>query len=199
VIVIIDYDAGNLMSIRNAFARLGSRVRISNEKRDIKESSALVLPGVGAFGCMRRIEPIKKAIMEEIEEGKPFLGLCLGLQLLFEESEESPGIEGLEVFKGKVKRLPNKAGFKVPQLGWNSINIRKRCKLLEGISDGTYFYFANSYAAPLDMKITAATTSYGKEFPSVICRENVFATQFHPEKSGEFGLTLLRNFMDLVS
>jgi glutamine amidotransferase len=148
---------------------------------------------------MRRIEPIKEAIIEEIEEGKPFLGLCLGLQLLFEESEECPGIEGLGVFKGKVKRFPNKAGVKVPQLGWNSIDIRRKCSLLSGIPDGTYFYFANSYVAPLDSEITAATTSYGKEFPSVICRENVFATQFHPEKSGEFGLKLLRNFMDLVS
>lgn len=199
MIVIIDYDAGNLMSIRNAFARLGYRVRISNEKRDIKESSALVLPGVGAFRCIKRIEPIKEVIIEEIEGGKPFLGLCLGLQLLFEESEESPGIKGLGIFKGKVKRLPNKSDLKVPQLGWNSINIRKRCSLLSGIPDKAYFYFANSYAAPLDREITATTTTYSKEFPSVICRENVFATQFHPEKSGKFGLKLLRNFMDLVS
>jgi len=200
VIVIIDYDAGNLMSIRNALARLGAEVKVSRRKIDIERSSALILPGVGAFECMKRIKPIQRTIINEIKQGKPFLGLCLGLQLLFESSEESPGVKGLGLFGGEVKKLPNKDGFKVPHLGWNSIKIVRKCELLDGIPSGTYVYFANSYVAkPLDTEIISATSTYGMEFPSVICRENTFATQFHPEKSGEMGLRMLKNFVELVS
>jgi glutamine amidotransferase len=200
VIVIIDYDAGNLMSIRNALARLGAEVKVSRRKIDIERSSALILPGVGAFECMKRIELIQRTIINEIKQDKPFLGLCLGLQLLFESSEESPGVKGLGIFDGEVKKLPNKDGFKVPHLGWNSIKIERKCKLLDGISSGAYVYFANSYVAkPLDRRIIAATSTYSKEFASVICKENIFATQFHPEKSGEIGLRMLRNFVELVS
>jgi glutamine amidotransferase len=200
VIVVIDYDAGNLMSIRNALARLGAEVKVSRRKIDIERSSALILPGVGAFECMKKIKPIQRTIINEIKQGKPFLGLCLGLQLLFESSEESPGVKGLGIFDGEVKKLPNKDGFKVPHLGWNSIKIARKCELLDGIPREAYVYFANSYVAkPSDRRIIAATSTYGTEFASVICKENIFATQFHPEKSGEVGLRMLRNFVELVS
>jgi len=199
LIVILDYDAGNVMSVRNALASLGTEAKVSRREMDIERSSALILPGVGAFESVSRIKRIEKAIINEIKEGKPFLGLCLGMQLLFESSEESPGVMGLGVFKGKVKRLPNKKRFKVPQLGWNSIKIIRKCKLLGGIPDGAYFYFANSYAVtPSDTRIIVATSTYGIKFPSVICKENIFATQFHPEKSGEMGRRILRNFVELV-
>ncbi|MEM3556001.1 MAG: imidazole glycerol phosphate synthase subunit HisH [Candidatus Micrarchaeia archaeon] len=196
--MVVDYNTGNLASIRNAFAKLGRRVKISRSKSDIEQSSAVVLPGVGAFACIKNIEVLRRVILNEIENGKPLLGLCLGLQLLFEESEESPGVRGFGFFKGRVERIARN-GFRVPQLGWNSIKIVKKCSLLEGIPNGAYFYFANSYVAPFDEKITVATTEYGREFPSVISKENIFATQFHPEKSGEVGLRLLNNFANLVS
>lgn len=198
-ISIVDYGAGNLKSVQNAFGFLGMRAELASGAKEIREAEMLVFPGVGAFGeAMLRLRGrgIDGAIKEFIALGKPFLGICLGMQLLFEESEESTGVKGLGVFKGKVRRFRCK-GLKVPQIGWNGINVRGKSKLLKG-TEGEMVYFVNSYyAEPEDSEIVAATTNYGAYFCSAAERGNIFGVQFHPEKSGGAGLKILRNFAEM--
>ncbi|MEN4018099.1 MAG: imidazole glycerol phosphate synthase subunit HisH [Methanobacterium sp.] len=195
MIVIIDYGSGNLKSIKNGFSKIGEETIVSQDIQKIEKADALILPGVGAFGkAMEQLENYKDLIHEHIDAGKPFLGVCLGQQILFTKSEESEGIKGLNVLKGEVLRLPE--GLKIPHMGWNNLEIKNRCSLLEGI-DNDYMYFVHSYyVKPEDENIIAATTSYGIDIPAAICKDNVFATQFHPEKSGEKGLNILKNFVN---
>ena len=201
-IIIVDYGMGNLRSVQKAFESLGVPARVSGSSAVVRRAGRLVLPGVGAFGDamdeLRRrclIEPLR----QRIRAGVPFLGLCLGLQLLFETSEESPGVRGLAVVPGRVRRLPRRPrSLKIPHIGWNQLARRSasaRVPLLRGIPDGAFVYFVHSYyAAPAEADVVAAQTEYGCRFPSVIVWDNVAATQFHPEKSQRVGLTMLKNF-----
>src|SRR3989338_472433 len=198
MIAIIDYGAGNLQSVKNALDSLKAESIITSDAKEIIKAEKAIFPGVGSFGDVIRalndkdlIEPIIKFL----EDGKPFLGICLGMQVLFEESEESPGVEGLSIFEGKCKKL--KAALKVPQIGWNQLKTQKESKLLEGIKDKSFFYFVHSYYAdPEDKNIVLATTDYGNEFVSAVEKDNVFGLQFHPERSGEVGLKILKNFVE---
>jgi glutamine amidotransferase len=197
MVTIINYGSGNLKSIRNGFLKVGVEPEITQDPQKMLDADALILPGVGAFGsAMGNLQKYHEVILNHIEEGKPFLGICLGLQLLLSGSEESPGIKGLDIFPGNVIRLP--PGQKIPHMGWNQLNIKRECAILEGIGK-EYFYFVHSfYAHPDNEEVVSATTSYGMDVPAVFCRDNVFATQFHPEKSGEVGLKILKNFVDLL-
>jgi glutamine amidotransferase len=199
MIVVVDYGMGNLRSVSKALEHLGGKVKVSSSPREIETADRLVLPGVGAFGDAIReldrfklIEPIKDYIASE----KPFLGICLGLQLLFPASEESPGTKGLDVFQGRVQFFRSNT-VKVPHMGWNSVKIRKVHPLLEGVQDGTYFYFVHSYyAAADDASIVTASCAYGEDqFAAILGTRTVFATQFHPEKSQGAGLKILQNFI----
>lgn len=196
MIAIIDYDMGNIMSVEKALNSLGFETLVTNNKKEIQSADKVVLPGVGAFGDTmaelnkRGLVPI---IKEEIASGKPFLGICLGLQVLFESSEEAPGVEGLSVIKGKCLRF--QTNLKVPHMGWNSIKINNVNPIYKDIPDGSYVYFVHSYyVAPENSDVIATTTNYDGEFVSSICKDNLFATQFHPEKSQEVGLKILKNF-----
>jgi len=200
-IVVIDYGMGNLASVYNALKFLGVSVRVSESPRDSERADKIVLPGVGAFhdaisGLRERglVEPIKKSLAS----GKAYLGICLGLQLLFEESEEAKA-KGLGIFKGKVKRFSIKSGIKVPQIGWNTVRFRPcAAGLAGGIKDDSYFYFDHSYYGdPEDKSIIAATTEYGANFASMINKDNIYAVQFHPERSQALGLAMLENFIKL--
>jgi glutamine amidotransferase len=200
MIAIIDYDMGNLKSVEKAFEKLGAKTAVTRDEKSIKNSSHVVLPGVGAFGaCMKNLSSygLIEPILRTIEDGRPFLGVCLGLQLLFEESEEDGPTKGLGVIKGKVVRFPSPSKeLKVPHMGWNSIRIKKRSPLLNGIPDGSFFYFVHSYyGRPVDSTVALTETDYGVGFVSSIARGNVFACQFHPEKSQQPGLKILENFM----
>jgi imidazole glycerol-phosphate synthase subunit HisH len=202
MITIIDYGSGNLKSIKNGFSKIGVETVISHDPYEMKNADALVLPGVGAFGnAMEKLKGYEEVIKSHINDGKPFLGVCLGLQVLFTESEESPGLKGLEIFEGEVLHFPESVtaqGMKIPHMGWNKLKIRNECPILEGVGP-EYMYFVHSYyVKPTDESIIAATVDYGVDVPAVVCRENVFATQFHPEKSGEIGLKILKNFVGLV-
>ena len=193
MIAILDYGMGNIQSVYNAFKFIGAEVEI-RKLDNFKDSDALVLPGVGAFkDTSELLNPYKKQIRNYLSSGKPFLGICIGLQYLFEESFENGRWEGLGFFKGKIKKLPAK---KLPQIGWNQIDIKKEILLLRGIKNGSYAYYVNSYAA--DNEEANATSNYGEDFTAVISRDNVFATQFHPEKSGKIGLRILNNFVEVV-
>jgi len=195
MIIIINYGTGNLKSIRNGFLKIGKEAVISDDIYRMEKADALILPGVGAFGrAMEQLKNYKELIHDHINAVKPFLGVCLGQQILFAKSEESEGVKGLNVLKGEVLRLPE--GLKIPHMGWNNLEIKNKCSLLEGIGND-YMYFVHSYyVKPEDENIIAATTSYGIDIPAAICKDNVFATQFHPEKSGEVGLNILRNFVN---
>lgn len=197
MVTIINYGSGNLKSIRNGFLKVGIEPEITQDIHKMRDADALILPGVGAFGsAMENLQKYQEVILNHIDEGKPFLGICLGLQLLLSESEESPDVKGLDIFPGSVIRLP--PGQKIPHMGWNQLNIKKKCSILEGIGS-EYFYFVHSfYANPDNDGVVSATTPYGMDVPAVFCQDNVFATQFHPEKSGEAGLRILKNFIDLL-
>ncbi|MET0153986.1 MAG: imidazole glycerol phosphate synthase subunit HisH [Candidatus Binatia bacterium] len=205
MIAIVDYGMGNLRSVEKAIARTGATVRVTSDPRQILEARGVVLPGVGAFGaCMENlssrglVEPVHAAVAS----GKPFLGICLGLQLLFEESEEFGPIRGLGILPGRVVRFGGSAldGLKIPQMGWNRLKIRHRVGELGGIDDGAYVYFVHSYyVVPSEPDVVAATTDYGVEFTAAIAWRNVFACQFHPEKSQTVGLRLLANFAARVN
>lgn len=205
MIAIVDYGMGNLRSVSKAFQSQGFTVNVTRDPGDIREASGLVLPGQGAFGdCVKNLEEngIFQTIREFIESGKPYLGICLGLQVLFEGSEESPGVAGLGLLKGKVVRFPSfkKERLKVPHMGWNRIGIRKKTALLEGIPDGSWFYFVHSYfPVPEDESVIAITCTYGLEFTAAVATGNIFACQFHPEKSQAVGLRILANFARRVS
>ena len=199
MITIIDYGSGNLKSISNGFRRIGVEALVTSDKEKLKQAEVLILPGVGAFGtAMENLQKYQDIIHQHIQEGKPFLGVCLGLQVLFSESEESPGVKGLDVFPGKVVRFPETLplqGLKIPHQGWNDLITRRHSPFLEGI-DQDYMYFVHSYyVQPEDPEIVMATVDYGVEVPAVVAQDNVFATQFHPEKSGVAGLKILKNFL----
>ncbi len=202
MIVIIDYGMGNLRSVEKAFLSVGARARVSGKADDVRRADKIVLPGVGAFrDAMQGLEKRKliEPILDAIHEGKPYLGLCLGLQLLFEESEEFGKHKGLGVLPGKVERFRLK--LKIPHMGWNQVAFARQkngnCakQLLKGIPDKSFFYFVHSYyVMPEDSNVTAARTGYGIHFTSIAARGNVFACQFHPEKSQTYGLKLFKNF-----
>ncbi len=196
MITIIDYKSGNLKSISNGFKKIGADYRITDDKEIIANSNYLVLPGVGAFGsAMENLEPFKDVIYEHISDDKPFLGVCLGQQVLMSSSEESPYARGLDLFKGHVKRLPE--GVKIPHMGWNRLKVTNDSPILEGI-DGEYFYFVHSYhVIPDDDEIVAGVCDYGGEVVASLSRNNLFSTQFHPEKSSKAGLKILKNFTNL--
>jgi len=194
MIAIMDYGTGNLKSIRNGFLKVGVDATITRDPYKIERSDALILPGVGAFGrAMKHLKDYKYLIHDYINSGKPFLGVCLGLQLLFTKSQEDEGIKGLDVFKGEVLRLPE--DLKIPHMGWNNLKIVNKCPIFKETGND-YVYFVHSYyVKPEDESIIAATTDYGIDVTAAICKDNVFATQFHPEKSGEVGLNILKNFV----
>jgi len=200
LIAVIDYGMGNLRSVTNALERLGADVTITGDKKTIMSAKAIILPGVGAFGkCMENLEKrgLIDCIKESIDKGKQYLGICLGMQVLFETSEETPGVMGMGILKGTVPRFTGE--LKVPHMGWNSVNIAKETRILQGIETGEHFYFVHSYyCLPIDKTIVATTTPYGGEFTSSVQKDNIFACQFHPEKSQKAGLKLLGNFINLI-
>ena len=206
MIAVVDYGMGNLRSVQKALQRVGGDARVVETPDELARADKIVLPGVGAFrDAMDRLrdQSLTGPLTDAIRAGRPFLGICLGLQLLFEVSHEDGRHDGLGVLAGEVVRFDFASGgrgraLRVPQMGWNRIRWRRRCPLLEGIEHGAYVYFAHSYhVAPADESITLTTTEYGYRFPSSVWRDNLFATQFHPEKSQAVGLKLLENFVNL--
>lgn len=204
MIALLDYGSGNLRSVEKALLKVGADVRVTTAPAPMKEARAVVLPGVGAFddciGAMQRQE-LFEAVRDFIRSGRPFLGICVGYQALFERSEEfNSGAAGLSLFQGKVVRFAQRPGLKIPQIGWNQLEIvRSDCPLYRGLESGSYVYFVHSfYPRPTDPSIVATLTDYGDVFASSIWKDNVFATQFHPEKSQKVGLQLLRNFVELA-
>ena len=204
MIAIIDYGMGNLRSVQKALEKAGAGAVITQEKEEIKKADKVVLPGVGAMlPAMMKLKNLGliEPIREIVKLGKPFLGICLGLQLLFEEGDEGGKVEGLGIFKGRVERFPasGNSSLKVPHMGWNQIQIKnKKCALFQGIENLSSVYFCHSYfVKPKETAVTATVTDYGIQFTSSICRDSVFGVQFHPEKSQEVGLRILRNFVEI--
>lgn len=198
MIAIIDYDAGNVKSVEKALKTLNQDVIITKDREALLNADKVILPGVGAFGdAMEKLHKygLVDVIYEIIERKKAFLGICLGLQLLFEESEESPGVKGLGILKGKIVRFPQ-SELKVPQIGWNSLEFPKKSKLFQDISDGEYVYFVHSYYLKAEEDIVTATAEYGVKVHAAVEKENIFACQFHPEKSSDVGLRILKNFVE---
>lgn len=204
MIALLDYGSGNLRSVEKALRKVGADVRLVTRPEGMKDAEAIVLPGVGAFDdCLTAMQrqDLQAGVLDFIRTGRPFLGICVGYQALFERSEEFNSCAlGLRVFGGKVVRFSGKSGVKIPQIGWNQINLqRPDCPLYRGIPNRSYVYFVHSFfPQPLDPSIAATTTEYGETFVSSVWRDNVFATQFHPEKSQEVGLTLLKNFVNVA-
>ena len=201
MIAIIDYDAGNLRSVEKAFSALGQECVVTRNRKEIMQADRVVLPGVGAFGVamdqLKKYE-LDKVICEVAEMGKPFLGICLGLQLLFEGSEESDGVEGLHLLDGKILRIPETSGLKVPHVGWNSLALQNNGRLFRNFTGTPYVYFVHSYYLKAgDEQIVKATTEYGVHIHASVEKDNVFACQFHPEKSSTTGLTILKNFAEI--
>jgi glutamine amidotransferase len=198
MIAIIDYGMANLHSVQKGFEKVGHRAVITSDPQVIATASGVVLPGVGAFRvCMDNLvkRDLVQPLYQWIDQGKPFLGICVGLQLLFTESEEFGNCKGLDIFKGKVKRFSN--ALKVPHMGWNNITLQRPAPIFQGIEDRSYFYFVHSYYVdPEEPEIIAATTDYGISFTSVIWKDHIFGCQFHPEKSQTLGLRILKNFGD---
>ena len=203
MIAIIDYGAGNIQSVSKALAHIGCEAFITRDKDKILKADGAVLPGVGSFGdTMDNMTEygIKDTVIEYAKSGKPFLGICLGLQLLFPKSEESPEAEGLGIFDGSITKIPSGEGLKIPHIGWNSLDIKKNDGLFKGIGKNPYVYFVHSYFLNAsDKSIVSAQTEYGVTIDAAVEKGNVYATQFHPEKSGETGLKILRNFADIVN
>lgn len=201
MIAIIDYDAGNIASVIKALEKLGEECVLTGDREVILSADKVVLPGVGSFGdAMEKLRTrgLDTVIREVAASGKPFLGICLGLQLLFEDSEESPGVSGLGILKGHIKRIPDKEGLKIPHIGWNDLTITPGNKLLEGIGEHPYVYFVHSYyLEAADISEVAATTEYSVAIHAAVTAGNVMATQFHPEKSGDVGLRILKNFAEM--
>jgi glutamine amidotransferase len=191
---IFNYGAGNLYSIQAALRREGVRPRITKDGKRVRNSDALILPGVGSFTQATRMLPIEE-IRETIRAGKPVLGICLGLQLFFGRSEEGPG-EGLDLIPGSVKRLPD--GVKVPQIGWNTVTITKSSELVDGVSEGSWVYYVHSYYPSTRGRWVTATSRYGVDYPCLVASKNIFGTQFHPEKSGISGRRILQNFLKIA-
>ena len=196
MITIIDYKSGNLKSISNGFKKIGAEFQITDDEEIISSSDYLVLPGVGAFGsAMENLKPFEKIIHEHVESDKPFLGICLGQQVLMSESEESPGISGLNLFKGRAVKL--EGDIKIPHMGWNKLKVINNSPILQG-TDGEYFYFVHSYhTVPDDDNIISGVCDYDGEIAASLALNNLFSTQYHPEKSGKTGLKILKNFTNL--
>lgn len=198
---IIDYDAGNLKSVEKALAFLGDSPRVTRNPEEILAADRVILPGVGAFGdAMGRLRRygLTDVLRQTADEGVPLMGICLGLQLFFDSSEESPGVEGLGILRGKILRIPDTPGLKIPHMGWNSLRISPDCRLFRGIPQDSYVYFVHSYYLKAEEEsIVAASAEYGAHIHAAVESGNVFACQFHPEKSGDVGLAILRNFLEL--
>lgn len=201
MIAIIDYDAGNLKSVEKALQHLGQDCKITRNAKEILEADKVILPGVGAFAdAMEKLQKydLIDVIHQVVDKKTPFLGICLGLQLMFESSEEGPGVKGLGLLPGKIVRFPEKEGYKIPHMGWNSIEIKKGAKILQGIGTNPYVYFVHSYyLQAADPDDVAATTEYITQAHASVEHDNIFACQFHPEKSGDVGLQILKNFCEL--
>ena len=197
MIALIDYGAGNLQSVRNTLEAIGAEYRVHTSPEGLGDALKIIMPGVGHFGQMMRTfeeRRLREAVLERIAAGVPLLGICVGLQCLFEGSEEAPEARGLGLFPGVVTRFP--ADARVPHMGWNTLDRRTPCKLLDGLAENPYVYFAHSYYAPLN-ESTAASCTYGKTYTAVIQHGNLYAVQFHPERSGPVGLRVMRNFVEL--
>lgn len=201
MVAVIDYDAGNIKSVQKALEHLGGQVSVTRDRDEILAADRVILPGVGNFGdAMAKINSFGlDAVIREVAERKtPFLGICLGLQLLFEESEESPGVKGLGLLPGKIIRIPKAEGLKVPQIGWNALKYPSEGRLFQGVAEGSYVYFVHSYYLQAQEKdIVKATVEYGVSVEASVEKENIFACQFHPEKSSDAGLQILKNFLEI--
>ena len=201
MIAIIDYDAGNIKSVEKAMLLLGQEVTITGDREEILKADKVILPGVGAFGDAMgnlRRTGLDRVIRETVDKGIPFLGICLGLQLLFERSDEAPGVEGLGILKGEILRIPEADGLKIPHMGWNSLHLEHNGRLFRGIREGEYVYFVHSYYLKSeDENIVKASTEYGVHIHASVEKDNVFACQFHPEKSSDAGIRILKNFVEL--
>lgn len=202
MIALIDYDAGNIRSVEKALAALGEETEVTRDAERILAADRVILPGVGSFGdAMGKLHSFQlvDVIKETIRRKTPFLGICLGLQLLFERSEESPGVEGLGILKGEILRIPEKDGLKIPHIGWNSLTFPNPGRLFEGIEENPYVYFVHSYyLKAAESSIVTAETEYGTLIHASVEKDNVFACQFHPEKSSSIGLSILKNFISLT-
>ena len=201
MIAIIDYDAGNIRSVEKAMAKLGQEVWITRDRERIMNADKVILPGVGSFGdAMAHLREynLVEVIKDVVAEKKPFLGICLGLQLLYESSEETPGVEGLDILKGKILKIPEQKDLKIPHMGWNSLHLQNDGRLFRGIEQNPYVYFVHSYYLKAGEEETVkATTQYSVNIHASVEKDNVFACQFHPEKSGDLGLQILKNFAEL--
>lgn len=201
MVAIIDYDAGNIKSVEKAMQALGQEVVCTRDSSVILSADHVILPGVGSFGdAMQKLHSygLVNVIKEVCEKGIPFLGICLGLQLMFESSEETPGVEGLGILPGKIVRIPDGQDYKVPHIGWNSLSFPNEGRLFKGIEEGSYVYFVHSYyLQALEPQIVKATTEYGALIHASVEKDNIFACQFHPEKSSEIGLKILSNFLSV--
>lgn len=201
MIAIIDYDAGNIRSVEKAMAKLGQEVWITRDRERIMNADKVILPGVGSFGdAMAHLREynLVEVIKDVVAEKKPFLGICLGLQLLYESSEETPGVEGLGILKGKILRIPEQKDLKIPHMGWNSLHLQNDGRMFRGIEQNSYVYFVHSYYLKAGEEETVkATTEYSVNIHASVEKDNVFACQFHPEKSGDLGLQILKNFAEL--
>jgi len=201
MIAIIDYGVGNLFSVEKAFVKLGADVIVTSDAEEIAKADKIVLPGVGAFGdCMQNLieSGLIPTILDAVATGKPFLGICVGLQILFEGSEESPGIAGLGIIKGMVKKIYAPT-LKIPHMGWNSLELAAVSPLFQALPKSPYVYFVHSYyAVPEDPSVITAVTEYGQQVTAAVAQKNIQATQFHPEKSGDIGLLILKNFIKSV-
>ena len=201
MIGIIDYDAGNIKSVEKALQYLGQETVVSRDPQVLLKADKVILPGVGSFGDA--MENLKKygfvpVIHEIVEKGTPFLGICLGLQLLFEHSDEAPGVEGLGILKGEILRIPDKEGYKIPHMGWNSLHLENDGRLFKGITENSYVYFVHSYYLKAEEEqIVKASTEYTTHIHASVEKDNIFACQFHPEKSSDVGLKILKNFVEL--
>ncbi|HIR48323.1 MAG TPA: imidazole glycerol phosphate synthase subunit HisH [Candidatus Caccousia avicola] len=202
MIAIIDYGAGNLQSVRKAFDYLGVQTQVTSDPKVLLDAEAAILPGVGAFGdSMQALESVGmvQPIRDFVTSNRPFLGICLGMQLLFEGSEESPGVPGLGILKGTIARIPAEKGLKIPHIGWNSLALRQQGGLFQGLEEEPYVYFVHSYYLHAsDPSIVSAQTEYGVVIDAAVCRGSLHAVQFHPEKSGKTGLAMLKNFAAML-
>ncbi|MCM1157702.1 MAG: imidazole glycerol phosphate synthase subunit HisH [Clostridium sp.] len=203
MIAILDYDAGNIKSVEKAVAYLGQEAKITRDRDEIMASEGVILPGVGSFGdAMAKLKAYRldKVIYDVMDKRIPFMGICLGLQLLYEGSDESPGVPGLGLLQGTINRIPQKPGLKIPHMGWNSLDIKPEASLFKGIEGNPYVYFVHSYyLKAVNEEEVKAVTYYSTVIHASIEKDNLFACQFHPEKSGNVGLKILQNFLDLPS
>jgi glutamine amidotransferase len=200
MIAIVDYGVGNLHSVAKAVEKVGGIPVVTSDAKVIQAAEKVILPGVGSFGhCMKNLEEhgLVSVVKDYALGGRPFLGICVGMQILFDGGEESPGVAGLGILPGYVARLPE-CGLKIPQIGWNSLELHGERRLFQGVAAREYVYFVHSYyAEPLDKEVIAASVKYGAEVAAAVCRGNIWATQFHPEKSGDVGLSILKNFKEM--